>query len=458
VIVQKFGGTSVQDAEAIRRLGHIVGERGNEGSLVVVSACAGATNALLEVGRWASSGKIAEARRSLVDLLERHRAILADLPNLPAKVGASVEALFQEAMVFVDGLAAVGETSPRSLDQIASYGERLSSTIVQGWLEAEGIRSSLVDARSLLETDDRFTQATPLVGPTREKLSASVAPSLKGGMVVVTQGFIGSTGSGVTTTVGRGGSDYSAALFGSLLGAREIQIWTDVDGILTADPGIIPEAKRVRLMSFREASELAYFGARVLHPETIRPAVERGIPVRVLNSRRPGQDGTLIVGANGSPEGCRVKSVAYKEGITVVTVVSERMFLSHSFLEEVFNILHRHRTVVHTVAASDVSVSFTVNGAGNIQEVVADLGAFSTVTVARRKAIVAVVGERLREANGMAAKIFGTLDGENVNMISQGASEINLSFVVDEDRLQEIVRKLHRALFEDILQYPEVFG
>ena len=460
MIVRKFGGTSVQDAEAMRRVTDIVRSFASEPSLIVLSACAGVTDVLMRIARLAPSGRCDEAF-SLVDTLQaRHRVIVDELFGISdgGEARAIVDQSMDEVRTFVTGVAIVGEASPRSFDHLASIGEVLSSRILHAELVRQGGAAVWMDARSLLVTDDNFTCARPLLDETRIRLLDRVQPILSSGSIVVTQGFVGGTVSGITTTVGRGGSDYSASIFGSLLAAKEIQIWTDVDGILTADPGIIHEARRIRLMSFREAAELSYFGARVLHPETIRPAVDQGIPVRVLNSRKPGTDGTLIVKSDRSPEGCRVKSVAYKEGITVVTVVSEKMFLSHSFLEEVFDILNRHQSVVHTVAASDVSVSVTMNGGGMVDEIVAELSTFASVTVARHKALVAVVGEGLRASSGIAARIFGALGDENVNMISQGASEVNVSFVVDESRITEVVRKLHGELFSDSDRYPEVFA
>jgi aspartate kinase len=275
---------------------------------------------------------------------------------------------------------------------------------------------------------------------------------------VVTQGFIGATPQGVPTTIGRGGSDFSAALIGALLHASEIQIWTDVDGILTADPTLVPEAKKIKLMSFAEASELAYFGARVLHPETILPAIERNIPVRVLNSRNPGSSGTLIMARPHTDVHCIVKSVAYKEGISLISIVSSRMFLAHGFLENVFDVFHKYETVVHTVATSDVSISVTVNDTTHLAQIVEELRPFASVNVDHHKAIVCVVGDNLRNSAGIAARILNAIRDININMISQGASEINISFVVDEDCIGPVVRRLHQELFHDAAVFTEVFG
>ncbi|HSQ75657.1 MAG TPA: aspartate kinase, partial [Bacteroidota bacterium] len=292
---------------------------------------------------------------------------------------------------------------------------------------------------------------------TRARLERIAGPLLEAGRVIVTQGFIGATRSGITTTIGRGGSDHSAALIGALLGADEIQIWTDVDGILTADPSIVAAARRIRIMSFREASELAYFGARVLHPETILPAIQKRIPVRVLNSRRPSAQGTLIVAQPDTAKQCIIKSVAYKEGISLISIVSTRMFLAHGFLENVFDVFHKYRTVVHTVATSDVSVSVTVNDIAHLQEIMQELQHFATVEVNREKAIVCVVGDHLRNSPGVAARVLQAIAHVNLNMISSGASEINLSFVIDEHDVESAVQSLHAEFFSRVDDYEEIF-
>lgn len=460
MIVLKFGGTSVEDATAIRRVTDIVSARAARGSVVVVSACAGVTNALLQAARLASEGERESANALILTTAERHLAIINDLfggqdqKPLQTRVGE----LRDELLTLAHGIAILGELTPRSLDLIASYGERLSSLIIATFFTRRGLPATLVDARSFMITDAHFTKAVPHIEQTRRGLADHVAPLVADGAVVVTQGFVGSTSEGVPTTIGRGGSDYSAALIGALLNATEIQIWTDVDGILTADPTLVPEAKKIKIMSFAEASELAYFGARVLHPETILPAVERSIPVRVLNSRNPNSSGTLIVSRPHTDVHCIVKSVAYKEGISLVSIVSSRMFLAHGFLENVFDVFHKYKTVVHTVATSDVSISVTVNDTSHLAEIADELRGFASVTVNSKKAIVCVVGDNLRNSAGVAARILNAISEVNINMISQGASEINISFVIDEASLGQVVRRLHEELFRDVGSFTEVFS
>jgi aspartate kinase len=459
LIVMKFGGTSVESAEAMKRIRDIVCESPGTTTCVVLSACSGVTNQLLLIGKVASEGHAEEAAAIVQTIIARHIAILNDL--LPVEkqteVKASIDVWGRELMSLVRGVSILGELTNRTLDLLGSYGERFSSIIFEAYLRHSGVHSALVDARTFMVTNAQFTRAIPDLAATSERLQQTVRPLLDNGTVVVTQGFIGATPSGITTTIGRGGSDHSAALIGALLDADEIQIWTDVDGILTADPSIIPTSRRIRIMSFREASELAYFGARVLHPETILPAIEKNIPVRVLNSRRPSSPGTRIVANPETTQHCIIKSVAYKESITLISIVSTRMFMAHGFLENVFDVFHKYRTVVHTVATSDVSVSVTVNDISHLAEIKDELTRFATVTVNSGKAIVCVVGDNLRNSAGIAARILQSISHININMISQGASEINISFVIDEYNVTEAVKALHAEFFDKGEQNQEIF-
>jgi aspartate kinase len=458
-IVMKFGGTSVEDASAMKRVARIVLGQQCPERIVVLSAASRVTNQLLKVGNLAAEGHEDAAKEILAALRTRHKGIASDL--VPGDtLGETVLAIgtrFDELADLVHGIAILGEATPRSFDLLASYGERLSTLVFHAYLRSEGLSAELVDARSFMITDSQYMHAVPDLVASQAKLKELVVPRIERGAIVVTQGFIGSTPAGITTTIGRGGSDHSAALIGSMIDADEIQIWTDVDGILTADPSIVPTAHRIKVMSFMEASELAYFGARVLHPETILPAVKKNIPVRVLNSRRPESRGTTIIAQSDTLGQCIVKSIAYKEDITLISIVSTRMFLAYGFLENVFDVFHKYRTVVHTVATSDVSVSATVNDTSHLDEIISELGTFSTVTAAKGKAIICVVGDNLRNSAGIAARVLHAVNGVNVNLISQGASEINISFVVDEDNLDRVVRLLHDEFFNSQEINKEIF-
>src|SRR5438105_4626519 len=312
MIVMKFGGTSVEDAAAIERSCHIVGQRLSRRPFVVVSALGGATNSLLEAGTLAARGEIGKAMEIAERLEKRHAELLA-----------STAEHFIRLRELLKALGAIGEFSPRTQDVFAPYGEALSSLIFVDRMKRLGFDAVHVDARQCIVTDDRFGKAAPLMDLTTPKLEQAALPHLNAGRVVVMGGYIASTASGIVTTLGRGGSDYSAAIAGAALNAEEIQIWTDVDGMMTTDPRIVPNAYKVREISFDEASELAYFGAKVLHPLTVLPAVEKNIPVYILNSKRPSGTGTRIT-REARP--CRnlIKSIAVKRGITGITVSLSR--------------------------------------------------------------------------------------------------------------------------------------
>jgi len=274
-----------------------------------------------------------------------------------------------------------------------------------------------------------------------------VRPLLQSAKIPVLGGFIGSTAKGVTTTLGRGGSDYTAALVGAALDAREIQIWTDVSGVLTADPRIVAEAQTIPVLSYQEAAELAYFGAKVLHPKTIQPAIDRLIPVRVCNSRQPEQAGTLIVSeSEAAPQ--TIKAIAHKNGITTVQVTSFRMLGAYGFLRALFEVFDRHHTAVDVVTTSEVSVSLSIDDASRLPELVSDLEQLGSVEIERGRTIVSVVGEGLRNTPGIAARVFSVISDINVSMISVGASSVNLTFMVDEAHAVEAIERLHRVCFE----------
>jgi aspartate kinase len=347
----------------------------------------------------------------------------------------------------------LGELTPRSWDAIASYGERLSSRVLELALRRFGMDSAHVDSRSVVVTDQRHTQAAPLSFETYSRLS-TVIPRMAERRVVVMGGFIGATEDGVTTTLGRGGSDYTASLVGAGIGAEEIQIWTDVDGMLTADPNLAPEARRVRIISFDEAAELAYFGAKVLHPATVLPAIERNIPVLILNSRRPQVEGTRIV-AEPVPCANPFKSIASKRNITVMTIQSTRMLMAYGFLKRIFEVFDRYETPVDMLATSEVSVSLTIDNTGRLRDILEDLRQFSQVVVEEDQAIVCLVGDNVRATAGLAARVFGALARLKVRLISQGGSQLNLGLVVAQQDLEEAVRGLHREFFSDL--DPAVF-
>jgi len=308
-----------------------------------------------------------------------------------------------------------------------------------------------VDVRTVMITDDNFGFARPLQEVCEERVGRLIKPLLEGGMTVVTQGYIGSTQDGRTTTLGRGGSDFSAALLGSWLNDDAIQIWTDVDGVMTCDPRMVPEARSIRVMTFSEAAELAYLGAKVLHPDTIAPAVQKNIPVYVLNSLHPDAKGTIITNdpqrlSGMSYEGL-VKSIAVKKGQCIINVRSNRMFGRHGFMNELFDVFARYGVSVEMIATSEVSVSLTVDDKCFSDELIGALKALGDVDIEHGVSTISVVGDNLRMSRGVAGRIFSALKDVNLRMISQGASEINVGFVVEENDVERAVNTLHHEFF-----------
>lgn len=451
MIVCKFGGTSVQDAEAMTRLADIIRARMKQQPVVVSSAMGKTTNLLLDVAHIAAKGKRQEALDLLAKIKDRHLKEAQKMGIAVADdwVADTIQAYFKEMRDLVKGLAALGELTPRIMDSMASYGERLSTAILTQVLENNGIPAQLMDARECIVTDDNYTRAGILFAQTDPAVAALLRPVIKAGRVPVFQGFIGRTVDGNTTTIGRGGSDYTAAIVGAALDADDIQIWTDVDGIMTTDPRMVREARRIRTISFDEAAELAYFGAKVLHPATIIPAVRKKIPVHVLNSSKPEQEGTTIID-EAPPCENPVKAIAFKSGITVVNVTSTRMLMAYGFLKKIFEIFAQYKVPVDVVATSEVSVSLTVDETSEMWDIVTELKKIGEVRVEGAKSIVCCVGDNLRNIPGVLHLAFGALQDLKIHMISQGASAINITFVIDDDRLPEAVRGLHDAFFQKV--------
>ena len=448
--VLKFGGTSVADAAALQRVAGLVRQtQRSTRPIVVVSALAGVTDALLAAADAAANGDPEGMRSQLDALLERHADIAGRLARPEGAKGIRT-VLGRSSGEIVDLLKRIAQDPgcrPALGDEIASYGERLSAALLTAVLLAVDVPARYVDARHCLITDATHGRATPLLPNTEQRTRAELAPLLDRRLVPVLGGYIGATLEGVTTTLGRGGSDYSAALVGAAVAAAEIQIWTDVSGVLTADPRVVPGARTIPNLSYAEAAEFAYFGAKVLHPKTIQPAMERDIPVRICNSHAPGDPGTVVT-ARGEVRAGGVKAIAHKSGITVLQISSTRMLGAYGFLRGLFEVFERHQTVVDVVTTSEVSVSLTVDDARSLPDIVAELQALGTVAIESGRAIVCVVGEGLRTTPGIAARVFATISDINVSLISQGASRVNLTFVVDEGRVREAVLRLHGALFE----------
>lgn len=448
MIVVKFGGTSVGDAAAIRRTAAIVAERRARQPVVVVSALSGTTNRLLEIAAHASEGQLIVALTILEELRTRHLGVIEELlagDERYDEVIGETGALFDELAHLAEALSVLGHLTPRSHDAVASMGERLSAPIVTALLQREGLPALLVDPRRVLITSDDHGRGEPLADRIAVAAREQLLPVIQSGAIPVLGGYVGATVAGVTTTLGRGGSDYSASLVGAALDAEAIEIWTDVDGMLTADPRVVPQAKLIAHIRFDEAAELASFGAKVLHPSTIAPAVKRGIPVFIFNSRNPAGTGTRIT--FDAPRRA-VRAIAGKSSTIVVKVRSARMLAAPGALRAIFEVFERNRTSVDVVATSEVSVSVTIDDDQQLDAVVAQLSAFGDVSVERSRGIVALVGAGLGESTSAMARALHALGDLRLHMLSLSATGINLTLIVDGDAVHEAMRRLHAAFFE----------
>ncbi|HTX74700.1 MAG TPA: lysine-sensitive aspartokinase 3 [Terracidiphilus sp.] len=459
LVVMKFGGTSVEDPAAIDRTAKIVAGRVAAGKkpVVVVSAMARVTDQLLRCASSSAQGDRTGALAISSRLRSRHRDTACALVKNPKEASTLanwIDRKFDQLDEILRGLAAILELTPRISDLIVSYGERLSSRMIAAAFAERGVNAAHVDARDVIVTDSQYQKAIPIDAIIEKRAAEKIHPLVQEGKVPVLGGFIASNEAGITTTLGRGGSDFTGALIGGAMHAEAIEIWTDVDGIMTSDPRVCPDALRVKVISFEEAAELAYFGAKVLHPATILPAVKKNIPVLVLNSKNPANEGTRIISL--APH-CKspFKSIAVKKKLSIIDVVASRMLMTHGYLKEIFTIFDKYQTPVDMVSTSEVSVSLTVDSNDKLPLIAAELSKLADVKYEGKKALVCMVGEDIRGQNGMAARVFAAIRHINVRMISQGASEINMSFMIEEDDADEAVRSLHAAFFQQ--PDPEIF-
>ncbi len=439
MIVMKFGGSSVKNAERILNVCNIVKSRLEKKPIVVVSALGGITDKLIEASNLAFQGK--DYSKLLKKIKERHHSTLKDL-KADVKL---VDHLLEEFESLLSRIKENKEITTETMDNIQSFGERMSSRIVATALDSIGIVAEAHDAFEVgMITNDDHGNAEPLE-ETEEEMRSHLID--KRAVPVIT-GFIGKNKAGTITTLGRGGSDYSAAIFGAAIHAKEIQIWTDVNGVMTTDPRIVPEAKTIPEISFDEASEMAIFGAKVLHPKTILPAIKKDIPVRVLNTYEPDNVGTVIVNKATKTDGA-VKAIALKKENVLMTIRSLRMLNAHGFLAKLFEVFAHYNKSVDMVSTSEVSVSLTVDDDKDLDKIEADLKKFAGVKIEKGKSIITLVGEGMKHTAGLAGKVFTTLGDAkiNVEMISQGASEINISFMVDKKDREDTIKKLHKIFF-----------
>jgi aspartate kinase len=451
MIVMKFGGTSVGDAAAVRRVIAITGERLGKRPVVVVSALSKVTDTLCRIAELSASGDYAKAEELAGEIYKRHidmcRELFGENSERMAQCQESVKTLVDDLLVISRGVSILSELSDRSLARIMSYGELLSSNVIAQAFREAGISCSLADARQFIITDSNYLCGDPDFYLIKEKAPAVISKELANSDVVLTQGFIASALNGITSVLGRGGSDYTASLIGMAMDAEEIEIWTDVDGVHTVDPGRVSNTTSIAKLSFEEAAELASFGAKVLHPLTIQPAIEKSIPVKVLNSMNPDNPGTIILKSDQVTE-TGVKSLSFKENITVVNIFSARMLNTSGFLSRVFGIFSKYNASVDLISTSEVNISLTLGNSAGLENIIVELSKFSKVSIETDKSQVSLIGKDLKSIKGVAGRIFGVLAGYNVSMISQGASDINVSFVVDRRDLNAVLNILHKEFFE----------
>lgn len=445
VIVSKFGGTSVQDANAIRNVCSIVSNR-NEKTFIVVSALSKVTDTLISLIEKIKNKEIEEANRIVEVIFERHFKIASEL-----EIARETEEYFkqkqEELNVFSTALGILGEVTNRSVDYILSFGELLSSFLVFVYLRSRGLDIAYIDPRNIIKTDSNYTCAEVDFNSTKKALLKELS-KFSTQSYWITGGFVGSDSFSNTTTLGRGGSDYSASVIASIVGAKVLEIWTDVDGILTADPKIVMNAKLLKEVSYDEASELAIFGAKVLHPKTIFPAVAKKIPVYVLNTFNPSSKGTLI--SHRSSKRKVVKGIAYRKNVTVINIKSNRMLGAYGYLAKVFDIFNKFQTSVDLVSTSEVSISLTIDDPKNLDKILFELSKISNVEVFDNCCIVSIIGEGLKDSTTIASRIFNVLKNTKILMVSMGSSDINFSFVVRGEDLEKTVVLLHKEFFENL--------
>jgi aspartate kinase len=452
MIVMKFGGTSVQDSTAIRRVASIVASRLAEQPLVVVSAMGGVTDKLVQAGEAAGRRELSQALEILQAIRARH--ILAASEMLvqaeAAKYSEELDARLSEATALAAAIAAQGALTPAQHSHMLSFGELISSQLVAAAFNALGVPAAYADSRALMVTDAHHPAAAPQFSPTRARLREAIPPLLSQNLVPVLGGFIASSESGEVTTLGRGGSDYSAAIMGAALNAARIEIWTDVSGILTTDPRICNKAQRIAEIGFHEATELACFGAKVLHPATLLPAIEHDIPVAVLNSHKPAEGGTIIRATAAQGPG-PFRAIALKRNISIFNVRAPRHVGSLRFLDDLFSLLRWHHLPSEIVAISGATASVAIEGSRELGKLTTELRSLGEVEFLPEMAIICLVGEDIRGRVGIASLVFGIMAaaGINIRMIAQGSSEISVSFVVDEKDAVKSVQELHRRLFEE---------
>lgn len=445
MIVLKFGGTSVQDNEWIDKAIDIAADQIDSAPLMVSSAMGKTTDRLVEIADFAA-GKNKDGIISNIENLKKSHLETAEAfltgDNL-TKASKKITDLFDQLYSLSRGLFLLQECTLKSRDTLLSFGEQLSTTLIYYRSLERGINAELLDSRNFIITDENYSAAVPIFSATDKKIKEYVKPEKN--KLIIAQGFISSSENGSVTTLGRGGSDYTATIIGSALDAEEVQIWTDVDGILTTDPRLVKNAKTMTSISYVEAAELAFFGAKVVHPSTIQPAVEKRIPVVVKNTRNPQAPGTRIIKDDFSTG---LTGIAGKKNITLINITSSRMLNAYGFLSRIFSIFNKYQTPVDLISTSEVSVSMTIEDTKNLSAIAAELEIIGKTTVESGCGIICLVGKNIWKESSLISKIFNTLSPAVIKMISLGASDVNLSMVLDEKEVDGTIVKLHKVFFE----------
>lgn len=455
----KFGGTSVANEEAISRTISIVEGKLSEKPIVVVSALSKVTDLLYKICDAASKKNRIEMLELSAQLRARHlelcEKLLGEDSDVLSAAKSKVDSICNELDTIVGAVCTLGELSERSKAIIISAGEYLSSNIICSAMNLRGIKTKLMNARNMIVTGNDYMKAEPVLAEIEARVPAIVNEAFDGMDAVITQGFVSATLGGEPTVLGRGGSDYTASLIGMAIDAERIEIWTDVDGVKTADPRSVRSTLTLDRLSFEEAAEMAHFGAKVLHPLTIEPAVKKNIPIKVLNSTNPEGNGTTILHSDMIEDG--VKSVSFKENILIINIFSTKMIDVSGFVAKVFGIFSEKNVSVDLISTSEANISVTVDASQeNIDDVVKALSAFAKVELDYNKAQVSVIGKNIGGNNCMLKEIFSPVSEHTVYMVSQGASYINVSLVVDKSALQEVVQSIHDLLFFQAQMYDYI--
>ncbi len=439
LVVSKFGGTSMGNAECMRRSAQVAHQQ--KSSMVVVSATSGTTNLLLKIGLCAEQQSWPEVEKLLAETQKKHDQIANDLSAQKSTYDI-LQSLYEEMETLARGIFYLKDCSARASDALVSLGERMSSALFVDAYNSIG-EIQLFDVRKVMRTDDQFGKAKPLIFEIAQLAEKELLPLMKKS-VVVTQGFIGATAEGLTTTLGRGGSDYSAALLAEAVGAKTLEIWTDVAGIATTDPRICSDAKPISEISFQEASEMAVFGAKVLHPATLLPALRKNIPVFVGSSFDKNLDGTWV--RQSVKDQPLVRALALRKKQVLLTLSTPDMLYTHGFLFQIFKIFNDHKVSIDAITTSEISVSLTLDDSTLVnKKLIQELSEVAAVSVEEGLSLVSLIGNQMNHTPGIAQKIFDAINGINVHMICLGASKHNFCFLVDESKGEEAIKKLHKA-------------